>query len=95
MPIPLITPSQHSPAQSRSHLVVIVHDDRAIVNLMEKLFEKSGLTQSGLAERMGVTRQTVNQYFAYRRRNPSIKWFQRFAEACGGRLVLEMPGDKL
>lgn len=91
--IPTVIPSSSS-SQSRqfqSRLVVVVGDDRAIVNLMDSLYRQSGLTQVELASRMGVSKQTINQYLRYRRRNPSILWLIRFANACGGQILIELP----
>lgn len=88
---PAIIPAFSKPATPSSRLVVVVGDDRALVSLMDQLFKQSGLTQVELAERLGVRKQTINQYLNYRRCNPSVLWLMRFAEACGGRLIMEIP----
>lgn len=87
MPLPSSSPASALPAS----VMIIVEDDRAIQRLIETLLDRSGLTQSELARRLGITFQSLNQYKYLRRKRPSVQWFTRLAHACGARVVLEFP----
>lgn len=56
--------------------------------------EQLGLTQSDIAERMGVRQSTVSDF--ERGAEPRLSTLQRYARALGGRLELTfLPGDAL
>lgn len=74
-----------------SRLAVVSPDDRALTSLIARLIEDSGLHQVELANRMGVKRQSINQYRIGRRTHPSVQWLARLVAACGGRLIIEFP----
>lgn len=84
--IPQILPSAPDPA---TRTAAVVADDRAVVYLIDQLILKSGLTQSEIARRLGIKLQSLNQY--RRRKRPGVVWLAKLAEACGGRLYMELP----
>lgn len=43
----------------------------------------AGLKPAEIAERMGVSRQAVQQYFQKQRKNPSVDLLGRVARVCG------------
>lgn len=81
----------HTPTQLNSRLAIISPDDRALTSLIARLIDTCGLHQAELANRMGVKRQSVNQYRIGRRTHPSVQWLARLVAACGGRLLIEFP----
>jgi len=62
--------------------------------LLREMRERSQLTTRQLAGRMGVERDSLTQYF-YRKRGSggtsSLRWFLRFASACGCRVYVTYP----
>lgn len=89
---PLISPSSiSSPERNQRQHAVILDDDRAIQRLIELLLDGAGLPSSEIARRLGIRVQSLNQYRYLRRKRPSIQWMSRLAQACGGRLILELP----
>lgn len=91
-PIPSLSSSSTPSRPSlTSRLSVVIPDDRGITSLIARLIDQSGLHQVELANRMGVCRQSVNQYRIGRRSNPSIQWLARLVNVCGGRLLIEFP----
>lgn len=79
---------------TRTSLAVVLSDDRAIMNLIEQLLARSGMTDSEIAERLGIRRQSLTQYRYLRRKRPSVAWLARLAEATGARLYLEWPARR-
>ena len=51
--------------------------------------EEAGLTQGALASLLGVTQQAVAQAERWAA-NPTMAFVERWAEACGGRMVLRI-----
>ena len=92
IPFPLPSTSSTTPTSS---LAVVVNDDRAIARLIEELLNRSNLTETELAERIGVARQSLHQYRSLRRKRPSIQWLARLVEAAGGRIYVEFPTRQL
>jgi hypothetical protein len=70
--------------------------DRNMLRLLKDMKAASGLSMRALAERMGIQRSSLNQYFWQRRKGGSsrISWFLRYAEACGCRVWLTFPSMK-
>lgn len=91
-PFPFPSQSVNPPT---SNLAVVLHDDRAIARLIDELLDRSNLTVSEAAERIGVSKQSVHQYRSLRRKRPSIQWLARLVEACGGRIFVELPTKQL
>lgn len=50
--------------------------------------ERTGLTQTGLGERLGVSQQAVAQAERWDA-NPTVALMRRWAAACGARLEME------
>lgn len=92
--IGVIMPSQASiPTFNRqSSLTPVVCDERAISKLLEILINRSGLSISEVARRMGVTTNAIRQYLHGRRNKPSLLWFVRLAAVCGAQVTLEHSG---
>jgi len=44
-----------------------------------------------IADRLGVTPNAVWQYLKGRRSRPSLQWFIRLVEVCGGKVTIEFP----
>ena len=70
--------------------------DKRIHGLLKDMRAGSGLSLRALAERMGIQRGSLNQYFWQRRNAGSsrLSWFLRFAEACGYTVWLTSPALK-
>jgi DNA-binding XRE family transcriptional regulator len=73
-----------------SSFTPLVRDERAITRLLETIWLRSGLTQSEIALRMGITQGTIHQFISGRR-FPSLQWFLRYCEAVGYRVMVELP----
>jgi hypothetical protein len=84
-------PSTSSPPIQRSRLAVIVTDDKAIQSLIELVLDRSGLTQSEIARRLGIKLQSLNEYYRGRRRRPSVQWLARLIDVCGAKIYVEFP----
>jgi transcriptional regulator with XRE-family HTH domain len=65
------------------------------MSLIDQLLAHAGLSQTEVAERLGIRVQSLNQYRYLRRKRPSLRWFARLAEACGARITLEFPAKPL
>ena len=91
MPTPI--PSSSQPTQSS--VAVVLNDDRAVMQLIELLLDRAGLSQAEVASRLGIRRQSLNQYRWLRRKRPSIQWFTKLAQACGARIIIEFPSRPL
>jgi len=84
-----------TPAIETTSLAVVLADDQALQGLIALLIERSGCSQGELCRRMGLSKQSLNQYRTLRRNRPTLQWFVRLAETCGARLMLEFPGRPL
>lgn len=88
-------PSSRSPHYSQpASLLPLVHDQRSIPRLLELLLDRSDLSVKEAALRLGVNDNAVRQYVAGRRTNPGVMWLIRFAELCGGRVMIELPSRR-
>lgn len=92
IPFPIPSQSVQTPTSSLS---VVLSDDRAIAKLIDELLDRSNLTVSEVAERIGTSKQSVHQYRSLRRKRPSVQWLTRLVEACGGRIYVELPTKPL
>jgi hypothetical protein len=80
------------PHAYQSHpLSPLVCDERAIVKLLETLLAKGRVSLREAARRMGTSDQSLRQYLKGRRSKPSLYWFVKLVEACGGRVLVEWP----
>ena len=70
----------------------VVADQAGFAALLREMKLRAGLTVPEVAARMGVSPNTVHQYF-YRKRGrggtSTMKWFLRYAEACDCQVVVE------
>lgn len=74
-----------------SRLMAVPLDPDGVHVIIERLIAESGLTQSEIARRMGISKQSVSQYVQLRRKRPSIIWLARLALVCGSRILVEAP----
>lgn len=69
----------------------------AFAALLKEMQRRSTLTTRALSKKLGVEPNSINQYY-YKKRgmggSSTIKWFLRFAEACGCRLYLTFPTER-
>ena len=65
--------------------------------LLQEMKVRAAMTVPELAARMGVAPNAVHQYF-YKKRGAggtsTMKWFLRYAEACGCRVTLTFPDQE-
>ena len=65
--------------------------------LLQEMKDRAAMTVPELAARMGVAPNAVHQYF-YKKRGTggtsTMKWFVRYAEACGCEVVVTFPPPK-
>ena len=84
-------------AQTQGVSFDIVTDKKRFATLIREMRVQSMLPTRILANRLGVRQASLNQYF-YRKRGSggtsTLKWFLRFAEACGCRLYLTFPTER-
>lgn len=100
---PVIMPSTTLPGMSNtdrpSHKVrhSVIAGERGFAQLLKEMRAKSGLTTRQIATKMGITRESLNQYFWLKRGSGGtsrMSWFLRYAEACGCVLWLTYPSNK-
>ena len=76
----------------------VAADPKSYSTLLTTMRRRSLLTTRMLAGKLGVAPATVNQYF-YRKRGTggtsTLKWFLRFAEACGCKVYITFPTGKM
>lgn len=81
-------------AQTQGVSFDIVTDKKRFATLIREMRVQSMLPTRILANRLGVRQASLNQYF-YRKRGSggtsTLKWFLRFAEACGCRIYITFP----
>lgn len=75
----------------------VAADPKSFGHLLTTMRQRSLLTTRMLAAKLGVAPASVNQYF-YRKRGSggtsTLKWFLRFAEACGCKVYITFPVGK-
>ena len=74
-----------------SPLTPVVCDRRAIARLLETLLDRAGISVREAATRLGMNDQSLRPYLKGRRTRPSLLWFLKFVEACGGKVYIEFP----
>ena len=76
----------------------VAADPKTFGALLTTMRQRSLLTTRMLAAKLGVAPASVNQYF-YRKRGTggtsTLKWFLRFAEACGCKVYITFPTGKM
>ena len=79
--------------RSKRVVYTVEGGDKSVHRLLQDMRAASGLSLRALAERMGIQRGSLNQYFWQRRGGGSsrLSWFLRFAEACGCKVWLTFP----
>lgn len=93
--VPMPSAGNLSPLRQSTPLTPVVCDPRAIARLLEVILQKGGQTTRSAAQSLGTSDQSLRQYLKGRRGKPSLYWFIKFCEACGARLMVELPtGDK-
>ena len=83
-PLTLLDPILRLSSLDPTSYTRLICDDRAITSLLEQLSDRSGLSVTEIARRMGVKRETVRAYIRGKRANPPLQWFLRFVAICGG-----------
>ena len=72
----------------------LAEDPAAFAGLLQEMRNRAGLTIPAVAQKMGLAPNAVHQYF-YRKRGvggtSTIRWFLRYAEACGCAVTLTFP----
>ena len=72
----------------------LTRDGTAFAALLRDMQRHAGLSTRAVARRVGVEPSSINQYLWKQRGrggSSTLKWFLRFAEACGCRLYLTFP----
>lgn len=86
--------SRPLPVYPTSNLLPVLNDDRAVAGLLEMLLRHARLTPNDAAKQLGIHPSSVKCYLAGRRSRPSIQWFVRFVNLCGGVVRIEFPAAK-
>jgi hypothetical protein len=83
--------------QSRGVSYELTLHGGAFAALLKEMQRRSTLSTRALSKKLGVEPNSINQYF-YKKRgmggSSTMKWFLRFAEACGCRLYLTFPTER-
>jgi predicted transcriptional regulator len=82
-------------ATQRASILVILDDEKALTHLINQLLDRAGLSQAEVARRLGISKQGISQYRSLRRKKPSLQWFTKMVQVCGGRLSVDFPPVKL
>jgi hypothetical protein len=88
-----------NPTEQRTQGVTfdIVTDKKRFSGLIREMRIQAMLPTRILANRLGIRQASLNQYF-YRKRGSggtsTLKWFLRFAEACGCRVYITFPSAR-
>jgi transcriptional regulator with XRE-family HTH domain len=81
-------------SESESMPIEVTRDEDRFARLLREMRKRSNLTTKELAERLAVTPGSIAQYF-YRKRGvggtSTLRWFLRFASACGCRVYVTYP----
>ena len=74
----------------------IADDPASFGGLLKTMRDRSMLTTKMLAGKLGVRPASINQYL-YRKRGQggtsTLRWFLRYAEACGCKVYIAFPGS--
>jgi hypothetical protein len=72
----------------------IANNPESFGGLLKSMRERSMMTTKMLASKLGVRPASINQYL-YRKRGEggtsTLRWFLRYAEACGCRVYITFP----
>ena len=72
----------------------LTRDGAAFATLLRDMQRHAGLSTRSVARRLGIEPNSINQYL-YKKRGrggtSTLKWFLRFAEACGCQVHLTFP----
>jgi transcriptional regulator with XRE-family HTH domain len=82
----------HGPAASKQAWDALEEEYSALHSLLDAR-KTAGLTQEGLAQRMGTTKNAVSRLEASlrdERHSPSFATLKKYANACGKRLVVQL-----
>jgi hypothetical protein len=92
---PVSARRQGSPAPRRREIAyALTRDGGAFALMLRDMQRHAGLSTRAVARRLGIAPSSVNQYLWKKRGrggSSTLKWFLRFAEACGCRLYLVFP----
>jgi DNA-binding phage protein len=89
---PLVVPARKSAFYPSTHLTSapLIADERAIQQLLERILQSTALTVAEIARRLGVSDNSVRQYFRGARSNPSLMTFLRICDAAEIRVSVEL-----
>ena len=90
---------RHQPSGIHDHKSVKINHVQVMepgymARVLKKMRAESGLSLRAISERMGITRNSLSQYFWQRRGDQGssrLEWFLRYAAACGCRVWLTYP----
>jgi hypothetical protein len=88
--------ARHIPEPLRRKEVsyAVTRDGPAFAQLLRDMQRHAGLSTRGMARKLGIEPNSITQYL-YRKRgqggSSTLRWFLRFAEACGCRVYLVFP----
>lgn len=98
--IPSVAPVARKPASlSRPGTRLkasVVAGEYDMSRLLKKMRHASGLSVRAVAERMGIQRESLNQYYWQKRGRKGssrLEWFLRYAEATGCTIWLTFPSQ--
>lgn len=98
MDIPTLKPQRGRGSEHRTAGVKfeVATDPASFGGLLKAMRERSMLTTKMLAEKLCVRPASINQYL-YRKRGQggtsTLKWFLRYAEACGCKVYIAFPSQ--
>jgi len=73
------------------HTAQLTADRNAWPRLVRRMIDSTGQTQVAIANAIGVQKQSIHQWVAGYRKNPSMLMFLRLAAACDCRVLIEYP----
>lgn len=97
LPLPAEEPPDFMTPLATGASVLHVHTSQLQGNrqsfprLFRRMVDSTGESISEIATRAVGERQSLHQYIAGRRTNPSLEFFLRVAAACGCRVLIEYP----
>ena len=86
-----MTPIATGASLLQVHTAQMQADRGSFPRIFRRMVDASGDSQKHLAESMGLKRQSLNQYIAGYRVNPSMEFVLRLAAVCGCRILIEYP----
>ena len=74
----------------------LTRDGAAFATLLRDMQRHAGLSTRSVARKLGIEPNSINQYL-YKKRGrggtSTLKWFLRYAEACGCKVYITFPGE--